>query len=209
MDLNGLASPVVDSVNPNVAVTVQASVGYSNTGPGLRQVPAYADPISGFAQVQALSNSELRQAQGLNIQGAIRKIYIRGALYGVIRPQLKGGDLIGIGDDVWLVVMTLELWPTWTSAMIVLQEPRTFPIPPGPFPPPPSPYLAYNETPGGTIDGNNKVFTLAHTPTGFLLLMLNGLYQFQPSDYSLSGNTITMVDAPESGDSLVASLYEY
>lgn len=125
MDLQGLANPVANSVNPNVLVSVQASTGYTNTGAGYRQVPAYADAVAGFAQVQELTNSELRQVEGMNLQGALKTIYFRGGLFGVIRPDSKGGDLVTIGDQVWLVVKTLELWPTWSKALIVLQEPSS------------------------------------------------------------------------------------
>lgn len=56
-----------------------------------------------------------------------------------------------------------------------------------------------NETPSGTINGSNTVFTLAGTPSsGKLILFLNGVYQKPTTDYTLSGNTITMVTAPAS-----------
>jgi hypothetical protein len=125
MDLQGLANPVSDSVNPNILVSVLASSGYTNSGSGLRQVPTYAAAVSGYAQVQELSSSELRQAEGMNLQGVIRKIYLRGQLNGVIRPESKGGDIVNIGSQTWLVVKTLEQWATWSSAMIVLQEPTS------------------------------------------------------------------------------------
>lgn len=123
MDLQGLANPVAEVVNPNIVVSIQVSTGYTNTGRGLRQVPTYAAPITGFAQVQELTSSELRQAEGMNLQGVMRSIYFRGALNGVIRPDSKGGDLVTIAGQVWLVAKTLELWPTWAKALIVLQEP--------------------------------------------------------------------------------------
>lgn len=125
MDLQGLANPVANSVNPNTFVSVQASSGYSNSGPGYRQVPAYAPAVTGFAQVQELTSSELRQAEGMNLQGALRTIYFRGNLNGVIRPDRKGGDLVTINGQVWLVVKTLESWPTFSKALIVLQEPTS------------------------------------------------------------------------------------
>lgn len=121
MDLNGLANGVAEVVNPNIPVSIQASAGYS-IGAGLKQVPAYATSVSGFAQVQELSSSELKQVEGLNIQGVMRKLYLRSPLNAVIRPDSKGGDLVTIAGQVWLVMKTLELWPTWCSALIVLQE---------------------------------------------------------------------------------------
>lgn len=125
MDLQALANPLVESVNPNTLVSIQASTGYTNTGAGYRQVPAYADPVTGFAQVQELTSSELKQIEGLNIQGVMRAIYFRGPLNGVIRPDSKGGDLVMFGGQIWLVVKTLEQWPTFSKAVIVLQEPAS------------------------------------------------------------------------------------
>ncbi len=122
MDLNGIANAATEVVNPNIPVSIQASTGYT-IGAGLKQVPGYASPVSGFAQVQELSSSELKQTEGLNIQGVMRKLYLRSPLNAVIRPNSQGGDLVTIAGQIWLVVKTLELWPTWCSALIVLQLP--------------------------------------------------------------------------------------
>ncbi len=120
MDLLFISNAVTDCVNPNISVTVQASTGYT-IGAGLKQVPSYAAAVSGFAQVQELSSSELKQTEGLNIQGVMRKLYLRSPLNAVIRPNSQGGDLVTIAGQVWYTVKTLELWPTWCSALIVLQ----------------------------------------------------------------------------------------
>lgn len=61
--------------------------------------------------------------------------------------------------------------------------------------------FADNETPTGTIDGANATFTLDFepNPTSSLLLWLNGVYQNQGSDYTLSGNVITYTTPPDAG----------
>lgn len=123
MDLRGIANSVASTVNPNKTVTVKRSTGYT-IGPGRKQIPAYATPIVGPGQIQALDNDDLKQLDGLNIQGTIRAIYLRGVLAGVIRPDSTGGDIIEIDGDNWLVVKVLEGWPTWTKAAIVLQMPE-------------------------------------------------------------------------------------
>lgn len=65
------------------------------------------------------------------------------------------------------------------------------------------------ETPGGSINGSNAVFTLsaAPTPPGSLLLWRNGILQRAPADYTLAGSTITFVAMakPQTGDSLTAT----
>lgn len=120
MDVRGIANSVSSTVNPNVTVTVSRSTGYT-LGAGRKQVPSYAAPVTGPAQIQALDADDIKQLDGLNIQGTLRAIYLRGVLAGVIRPDGTGGDLVEIGDQNWLVVRVLEGWATWTKACIVLQ----------------------------------------------------------------------------------------
>lgn len=122
MDLRGIANSVSSCVNPNEIVTVERSTGYT-IGDGRRQVPTYAAPVTGPAQIQALDGDDLKQIEGLNVQGVMRAIYLRGSLAGVVRPDQKGGDIIKrkAGSETWLVVKVLESWPNWTKAVIVLQ----------------------------------------------------------------------------------------
>jgi hypothetical protein len=71
---------------------------------------------------------------------------------------------------------------------------------------------AFAETPGGTINGSNTSFTLAHTPTNTsLALYKNGQLQLPGggADYTLSGSTITYNTAPLTGDLLTAQFYTY
>lgn len=127
MDLRGIANGVTTTVNPNETVTVLRSTGFT-LGAGAKQVPSYAAPVSGPAQIQALDADDIKQLDGLNIQGTIRAIYLRGTLAGVVRPNQTGGDLVTIAAPApvalrgtWLVVKVLESWPDWTKAAIVLQ----------------------------------------------------------------------------------------
>ena len=122
MDLRGIANQSTDTVNQNVSVSVQASTGYV-IGSGLKQVPSYAAPITGFAQVQALTAADLRHLDGLNIQDATQSIILRGPLNAVVRAHSQGGDLVSIGHETWLTVAVLEQWPLWTRAAITMQVP--------------------------------------------------------------------------------------
>lgn len=121
MNVRQLANSAITAVNPNIVVSVLKSTGYT-VDANRRQVPSYAAAVTGPAQVQALSGSDLKQLEGLNIQGVMRAIYLRGVLAGVIRPSNTGGDLILIDGQKWLVVKVLEPWAGWTKAVIVLQE---------------------------------------------------------------------------------------
>jgi len=123
MDLRGIANGVTSAINPNEPVTILRSTGYT-AGAGARQVPSYAAADPASANVQALDSVDLKQLDGLNIQGTIRAIYIRGSLLGTSRPDVKGGDIVQRGAaGNWLVVKVLEAWPNWTKAAIVLQVP--------------------------------------------------------------------------------------
>lgn len=129
MDLRGMANAVSNAVNPNLIVSVQRSTGYT-IGTGRKQVPTYADAVSGPAQVQALDGNDLKQLDGLNIQGTIRTIFLRGNLASVVRPDTKGGDLVtipapSVHAGSWLIVKVLETWELWTKAAIVKQEPAS------------------------------------------------------------------------------------
>lgn len=124
MDLRGIANQASNTINPNIIVIVQTSAGYT-IGAGQRQVPSYNSPVTGPAQVQALDSSDLKQLDGLNIQGVIKALYMKGNLAGVIRPDSKGGDLITISSGpfqgTWLTVRVLEGWSDWTKVAIVKQ----------------------------------------------------------------------------------------
>lgn len=57
------------------------------------------------------------------------------------------------------------------------------------------PNFADNETPTGAIDGTNTVYTLLHTPnpTSGLQVFVNSLRANQGQDYTITGNSITML----------------
>ena len=129
MDLRGIANQISNTVNPNIIVMWQASNGFTLGAAG-KQLPSYLAGVTGPAQVQALDNSDLKKIEGLNIQGSLRALYLRGNLAGVLRPDSKGGDLVMIGAGqyvptalvgTWLITKVLESWPLWTCAVITKQ----------------------------------------------------------------------------------------
>ncbi|MFB3828969.1 MAG: hypothetical protein ACE15B_19540 [Bryobacteraceae bacterium] len=64
------------------------------------------------------------------------------------------------------------------------------------------------ETPAGTIDGINVVFTLAHAPypPASLILVRNGVVMKQGLDYAVAGTTVVFVagQVPTEEDILLA-----
>lgn len=122
MDLNAIVAGAIGTVNPNAPVTIQVSTGYVTNADGSRS-PSYAAPQMIAAQVQALSYGDIVHADGLGIQGTRRKLYIHGAVNGLVRAQNKGGDLVTLADGtVWKIALILEQWPDWASAIITLQD---------------------------------------------------------------------------------------
>jgi hypothetical protein len=128
MNLHGIAAPLIGVVNPFIPVTIKISTGYSTDSDGTR-VPSYTFLYDVPAQIQALSFGDLRQLDGLELNGEKRKIYLNGQFDSVNRPRGTGGDLITFPDGnvwpygtVWLVVQALEVWPDWVSLAVTMQN---------------------------------------------------------------------------------------
>ena len=122
MNLNAIVTPLVAAVNPTQTLTVQVSTGYSTNADGSR-VPSYAAPVSVQGQVQALSWGDLRQLDGLNIQGVKHAIYLNGDIEGLVRETNQGGDLItDASGNVYLVTTVLENWGVWTKVAATRQN---------------------------------------------------------------------------------------
>jgi len=126
VNLHALVAPAIGTVNPHVSATLRRAGGYTTQADGT-QVPSYQNyPV--VAQVQALSAGDLRQLEGLNIQGARRAVYISGHAFGVVRVGRQGGDLFVFPSgtlpegDVWLCVHVLEQWPDWCKCALTLQN---------------------------------------------------------------------------------------
>ena len=120
MDLRGIANGITSTVNPNQTVTVLKSTGYT-IGTGMKQTPTYDIPVTGPAQIQAATSDDLKQLDGLNIQGTVKIIFFCGVLAGIVRPDGTGGDIVQFDGQNWLVVKVLEGWRTWTKAAICYQ----------------------------------------------------------------------------------------
>lgn len=122
MDLFSFTSGAIGVINPLVPLQIQVSTGYT-TGPNGKRTPSYAAAVTYMGQVQPLSSKDLRQIDGLNLQGTLEAIYIDGDISGIIRSLNKGGDIItDPSGNVWLVNQVLEHWPDWTKVVATLQN---------------------------------------------------------------------------------------
>lgn len=129
MNLHALAVGQISAVNPQVPANVRVSNGTYATAADGQRTPNY-DLVEGVpAQVQSLTYKDLAQLDGINMNGVKRAIYLFGQYDGVVRPKLKGGDLIDIAVPLpnagtWLVALVLESWPGcgWCKVAVTLQN---------------------------------------------------------------------------------------
>lgn len=69
--------------------------------------------------------------------------------------------------------------------------------------------FADEEVPSGLLNSLNSTFVLSHTPvSGSIKVYLRGLRLKNGDDYTISGNVITMIIIPDSGDNFVVD-YRY
>jgi len=127
VNLRAIANAATRSINPNVTSGMLYRSTGSTKNADYSRTPTYsAQPLT--MQIQALSYGDLRQAEGVNLQGTRRAIYVNGAVAGIIRPAQKGGDIVVFPPNllpegpVWLVAMVLEQWPDWAKFIITLQN---------------------------------------------------------------------------------------
>lgn len=125
MNLHGIAVGCVGEVNPPLQVNILPNQGYTTNPDGTR-VPAFGTPIPMLAQVQALTYTDLRQIDGLNITGIRRAIYLFGDHEGIVRVTQQGGDLVQFPDGtVWLIAYVPENWNEldgWVKVICSLQN---------------------------------------------------------------------------------------
>ena len=72
-----------------------------------------------------MTGGDLRQVEGLNLNGTRKSIYLYGNVDAIVRVNNKGGDLVNLTDDstVYLVHQVLEHWPKhWVKVACTLQN---------------------------------------------------------------------------------------
>nr|WP_094433472.1 hypothetical protein [Pectobacterium carotovorum]OYN49461.1 hypothetical protein B7L51_19525 [Pectobacterium carotovorum] len=120
MNLHQIVRSAITTVNPDTDGVFLVNTGFT-TQPGGGRVPSYTD-VPVIVQLQELSSTDLRQIDAVNIQGILRSAYLNGNFNGVNRPEQKGGDILMIGTEKWLVVKVPELWPDWCRVIVNLQR---------------------------------------------------------------------------------------
>lgn len=121
MNLHQMVAGAIGMVNPFIKAELLRSTGYTTNPDGTR-TPTYDVIHNGMIQVQSLSSDDLKQIEGLGIQGSKNGVYLNGDWNGVVRANRAGGDLLKFNDQTWLTVTVLESWPDWSKLLVVLQE---------------------------------------------------------------------------------------
>ncbi|WP_246216994.1 hypothetical protein [Paraburkholderia panacisoli] len=127
MKLRTIANGAIQGINRNQQITWVQNSGYTTAADGTRTPNQASTPV--WANVQALSGTDLRHMDGLNIQGVMRSVYLYGDVEGIVRANGQGGDILqfpmspgGTMHD-WLVTQVMETWSEWCRVIVTLQNP--------------------------------------------------------------------------------------
>lgn len=125
MNIRGLANKYTQITNKNIQINWVQSNGYTTDDAGARMPKTITLTVP--AQVQALSTSDLKHIDGLNITGVMRSVYLYGNAAGVVRADQLGGDILvfpeapGCCNRNWLITQVMETWPDWCHVVVTLQ----------------------------------------------------------------------------------------
>lgn len=126
MNLRSLANKITQVTNPNIQINWIQSTGYT-TNPAGKRTPTTLT-LTVWAQVQALSATDLKHVDGLNITGVMRSVYLYGNAAGVVRADQIGGDILVFPEVPngtmrnWLITKVMETWPDWCHVIVTLQQ---------------------------------------------------------------------------------------
>ena len=129
MNLRQLANSATRRANQNHMIIWRRATGTITQNPNYSRDPQYED-LTVEAQIQAISSEGLRRADALGISGVMRTLFIYGNMHGIVRTDMKGGDLLtfpevpGEADKPWKVFGEVINWDGWSSAHVVLQVPN-------------------------------------------------------------------------------------
>ncbi len=120
MNLYGAATYAIQALNVSISAQWSASTGFSTAADGT-PTPGYAAEAAITVQRQETSFKDLKQIDGLNMQGIFAVVYSKTSLNGVDRVNQLGGDKLVFDGATWLVVVVTERWPGWCRAIVCKQ----------------------------------------------------------------------------------------
>jgi hypothetical protein len=124
-NVRALANKYIQVTNPNQKINWVQSNGYVTDDAGKRTPKTITLTVD--AQVQALSATDLKHIDGLNITGVMRSVYMYGNAAGVVRADQIGGDILvfpevpGGCNKNWLINQVIETWSDWCHVIVTLQ----------------------------------------------------------------------------------------
>ncbi len=124
MNLFGVVSAACSTVNKREWITIYPSIGYTINA-DFSRTPNTGQPVGLFAGIQAMEDTEVYMASGLDLSKETCNVYLPGSWHGAVRADSKGGDLIVRADGSnWLVTLIPENWgfdDGWTKCLITRQ----------------------------------------------------------------------------------------
>ena len=120
MNLRKIANASIQAINKDVSITAKVSDGTYTTEPDGTRIPNYTTIIT-TGNMQPLSTQDLKRLEGLNIQNVTAKVFLNGNFEGVFRNTQRGGDLLIIGGNTYLVTAVIERWPSWCLVGVTMQ----------------------------------------------------------------------------------------
>lgn len=124
-NVRALANKYIQVTNKNQEINWVQSNGYVTDDAGKRTPKTITLTVD--AQVQALSATDLKHIDGLNITGVMRSVYMYGNAAGVVRADQIGGDILvfpevpGGCNKNWLINQVIETWSDWCHVIVTLQ----------------------------------------------------------------------------------------
>jgi hypothetical protein len=124
-NVRALANKYIQVTNPNQKINWIQSNGYVTDDAGKRTPKTITLTVD--AQIQALSATDLKHIDGLNITGVMRSVYMYGNAAGVVRADQIGGDILvfpevpGGCNKNWLINQVIETWSDWCHVIVTLQ----------------------------------------------------------------------------------------
>ena len=125
MNIRGIANKYIQVTNKNQLINWVQSNGYVTDDAGKRTPKTLTLTVE--AQIQALSATDLKHIDGLNITGLMRSVYMYGNAAGVVRADQIGGDILvfpevpGGCNKNWLINQVIETWSDWCHVIVTLQ----------------------------------------------------------------------------------------
>ena len=124
-NVRSLANQYAKAINPNKQINWVQSNGYLTDSAGKRTPQTITLTVN--AQIQALSATDLKHIDGLNMTGVMRSVYMFGNAAGIVRVNQLGGDILvfpetsGGLNRSWLISQVIETWDDWCHVIVTLQ----------------------------------------------------------------------------------------